>query len=305
MRAVTRLRNGGILLEFVSDAAVAWFAHRETCQIFLKKLHPEAVIKPRGYHVVVQFVPLTLRPNKEVDLREIEEVNGLAKGDIIRARWIKPAARRSPSQTCGHAIFSFTTPQAANNALVRGLYVCHKKVYAEKCKREPLRCLKCHRWGHLAHSCLAPTDTCGTCALHHRTDTCVNQDKPHCVSCGVAGHASWDRSCPVFQQRCRELDDRMEDNSLPYFPTAEAWTQVREPPKTAPQRSQPPPRMPETCRAGRRPVQAQTQGQGPQGPPAVTQENGGWAPVDTNGSFSSLPPPPHMSSMPSVLPTGI
>ena len=29
-RAVTRLRNGGILLEFVSDAAAARFAHGET-----------------------------------------------------------------------------------------------------------------------------------------------------------------------------------------------------------------------------------------------------------------------------------
>ena len=154
-------------------------------------------------------------------------------------------------------IFSFTTLQAANDALACGLYVCHKKVYAEKCKREPLCYLKCHRWGHLAYSCPAPTDMCGTCALRHRTDTCVNQDKLHCVSCGIVGNASWDRSCPVFQWHCQELNDRMEDNSLPYFPTAEVWTQVREPLKTTPQRSQPPPQMPVTCRASGRPMQAQ------------------------------------------------
>ena len=65
---VTQLRNGGILLEFVSDAAAVWFACGETCQNFLKKLHPKAVIKPHGYHIVVQFIPLILRPNKEVDL---------------------------------------------------------------------------------------------------------------------------------------------------------------------------------------------------------------------------------------------
>ena len=73
----------GILLEFVSDAVAARFAHGETRQNFLKKLHPEAVIKPCSYHVVVQFIPLTLRPDKEVDLQEIEEVNGLGKGNII------------------------------------------------------------------------------------------------------------------------------------------------------------------------------------------------------------------------------
>ena len=54
----------------------AWFARKETHQNFLEKLHPRAAVKPHGYHVVVNFVPLTFRPNKEVDLQEIEEVNG-------------------------------------------------------------------------------------------------------------------------------------------------------------------------------------------------------------------------------------
>ena len=68
MHAVTRLRNSGILLEFASDAAAAWFACRETRRNFLEKLHPKAVINPCGYHIVVHFVPLTLRPDKEADL---------------------------------------------------------------------------------------------------------------------------------------------------------------------------------------------------------------------------------------------
>jgi len=78
-RAVTRLRNGGILIELASDDAAAWFAHGEIHQNFLMKLHPGASAKPQGYHVVVQFIPLTFRPDKEVDLREIEEVNGMNK----------------------------------------------------------------------------------------------------------------------------------------------------------------------------------------------------------------------------------
>ena len=79
--------------------------------------------------------------------------------------------------------------------------------------------------------CSAPTDICGTCAQRHCTDTCTNTAWPHCVSCGIAGHASWDRMCPVFLKKCGELNDRLEDNNLPYFPTSEEWTQVSEPPK--------------------------------------------------------------------------
>ena len=153
------------------------------------------------------------------------------KGDIIRARWIKPAARRTPHQTCGHAIFTLQTPQAANEVLVNGLFVQQKKIYAEKCKREPLRCLRCHGWGHIVRDCSASVDTCGTCAQRHRTDTCTNTARPHCVSCGRAGHASWARSCPVFQRKCGEIDERLEDNKLPYFPMDEEWTHVRVPPK--------------------------------------------------------------------------
>ena len=115
--------------------------------------------------------------------------------------------------------------------LANSIFVCQKKVYAEKCKKEPLWCLKCHGWGHLAWDCTATSDTCGTCAQRHRTDTCTNTAQPHCVSCGMGGHASWDRGCPIFQHKCGELNNQLEDNNMLYFPTMEAWTQVCEPPK--------------------------------------------------------------------------
>ena len=59
----------------------------------------------------------------------------------------------------------------------------------------------------------------------------MNGARPHCVSCGRVGHTSWDRRCPVFQHKCDELNEQLEDNKLPYFPTVEGWTQVCEPPK--------------------------------------------------------------------------
>jgi len=139
-RAVTRLRNSGILAELDSEEAVMWFTTEGTREKFLEKLHPAARIKPRAYHVVVQFIPLTLRTDRVADLRKIEEVNGLDKGEVIKARWIKPAVRRRPSQTCSHLILSFQTPQSANDTLANSLFICQKKVYTEKCKDAPLRC---------------------------------------------------------------------------------------------------------------------------------------------------------------------
>ena len=121
------------------------------------------------------------------------------------------------------------SPQSANNALANGLFMCQKKVYAEKCKREPLHCLKCHGWNHLASTCPQQFDFCGTCAQRHCTADCSRLDNPRCISCGCNGHASWDRGCPTFLQKCTELNKRAEDNSMPYFPTLETWTQAKEP----------------------------------------------------------------------------
>ena len=166
-RVVSRLQNGGILMELDGTPAVDWFAQDNIWKQFLEGLPPGIVIKHRNFHVVVHYIPLTFRPEKEVDLREVEEANGLQMGDIVKARWCKLAARRSPRQTCGHAVFSFHSLEAANQVLTQGLFVCQKKVYAEKCKKEPLRCLKCQGWGHMARDCPALRDTCGTCAQHH------------------------------------------------------------------------------------------------------------------------------------------
>ena len=69
-------------MELDSEEAVTWFAGAVTRKRFLKKLHPVATIKPRLYQVMVQFVPLTFQPDREVDLHEVEEANSIDIGGI-------------------------------------------------------------------------------------------------------------------------------------------------------------------------------------------------------------------------------
>ena len=93
IKAVTRLRNGGILMELGSDEAVEWFAGADIRRKLLSRVHPNATIKTRDYHIVVQFMPLSFWTGRGVNLRELEEINGMQKGVILHARWIKPVAR--------------------------------------------------------------------------------------------------------------------------------------------------------------------------------------------------------------------
>jgi hypothetical protein len=117
--------------------------------------------------------------------------------------------------------------------LTDGLIVCQKRVYAEKCKKEPTRCLKCHGWNHLSYDCPQDFDTCGTCGGRHKTSTC-SQVGVYCVSCRSNSHASWARTCPTFLSKCAEMDAKLLENQMPYFPTEETWTHVSQPPKPPP-----------------------------------------------------------------------
>jgi len=128
-KAVMKLKNGGFLLKLNSEGQSSGSTQART---FTSKFHKSSVIKPRAFHIVVQFVLLTLQPDRLKDLREIEEINGMDEGDILRTRWIKPAARCSPSQVCGHLILSFSLQVPANDVPWDWLYICHKKVYVEK-----------------------------------------------------------------------------------------------------------------------------------------------------------------------------
>ena len=72
--------------------------------------------------------------------------------------------QRACNQTCSHVILIASTAEVANQILTNGLLVCQKRVYAEKCKKEPTCCLKCQGWDHLSYNCRLVHNTCGTCA---------------------------------------------------------------------------------------------------------------------------------------------
>jgi hypothetical protein len=103
-----------------------------------------------------------------------------------------------------------------------------------KNKREPIRCAKCQRYGHMAKECLSHKDTCANCAEEHRTSDCSNKNRTCCISCESEDHASWNRNCPEFERCCTDTDSRYPENTMPYYPTDDIWTQVQAPPKAKP-----------------------------------------------------------------------
>ena len=222
-------RKGAILLTLDSKETATWIREPENEMMFADSFVKGAHIRAREYNLIAPSIPLTFEPENGSHLREIEETNSLPPRVIRKARWIKPIGRRRPGQTHAFAILTFTSADTANKLIKDGLTICGKLTRPSKQKLEPTQCMKCRRWGHFAAQCQEVDDTCGTCGGKHRTNTCDNREKLHCVSCGDNSHASWDRACPEFTKRCAILDERNPLNSMPFFPTDQDWTMVSRP----------------------------------------------------------------------------
>ncbi len=102
---------------------------------------------------MVLRIPLTFDPDNPKHLREIEETNRMPPKVIKKAWWIKPINRRTPGQSCAHAIFTITLAAEANRVLKDGLYICNACTFPKKLKFEPKQCMKCRKWGHYTASC--------------------------------------------------------------------------------------------------------------------------------------------------------
>ncbi|KAG2153438.1 uncharacterized protein EDB93DRAFT_1270994 [Suillus bovinus] len=163
VKATTRLRNGGFVIEFTTAEAATWVQHPENRLNIANALNNAVTIKDRCFSIIVPFLSVTSRVEDSAWLRTVEEENGLTPGVIESVNWIKPLQRRAVNQRVAHTIFHFTQPNMANKILRDGIYVGQEKL----------------------HPC---------------------------------------------------IDAKHPENSMPYFPTDESWTQVLLPPQPVPTR---------------------------------------------------------------------
>ncbi|GFS26704.1 nucleic-acid-binding protein from mobile element jockey [Elysia marginata] len=74
----------------------------------------------------------------------------------------------------------------------------------------PMRCYKCHKFGHGREKCRRKDPICGKCGkVGHAADSCKND--PHCINC-QGEHAASDKVCPKYVE---------EQAILLYGPTTE------------------------------------------------------------------------------------
>ena len=230
LRAAERLANKGILVEFSTDNGAKWLRLEDNADRLFLAMGANgagAQWKHRMYNVIVYYVPIIFSPNDTKHYKELIAVNDIDRNHLTKLCWAKPPARRDPAlrQQFAHLILSFGDPSAANKVINQGMIICGKRTDVRKCKKEPIQCLKCQGWNHIARECRNNHDTCGTCGSKtHKTHNCDNKTSQQCVPCAGKGHPSWSRMCPTFLRKCDKFDHTHPENALPFFPSTEPWS---------------------------------------------------------------------------------
>ena len=226
LKSGTLLRNGGLLLELNSDEAASWLKSDEIIASFLENVGSGASVKNRTYQVIVQFVPVSFDPAAEENIRTYEEHNNIAAGSVAKAEWIKPIKDRKKNQKVATLRVYHRDAESANAILKQGAYIFNKRVVPKRPHREPIRCLRCHKFGHERRDCKYANAYCGKCSFLHETEDCSASPNAYkCINC-LGPHPSYDRECPAFWEKCQQMDQQCPENGLAYYPTEEQWTWV-------------------------------------------------------------------------------
>ncbi|KAJ7143836.1 hypothetical protein C8R44DRAFT_601619 [Mycena epipterygia] len=91
-----KLRSGAIVLHLNTVQAAQWMRIPRRIAAFLAGMGGTSIYRPRSYSVVVEFVPVSFDPELSRAFESIEDANGLGRGELMQARFIKPLARRHP-----------------------------------------------------------------------------------------------------------------------------------------------------------------------------------------------------------------
>ncbi|KIK82249.1 hypothetical protein PAXRUDRAFT_27641 [Paxillus rubicundulus Ve08.2h10] len=96
-----------------------------------------------------------------------------------------------------------------------GVYHKQEKFFPRKDKKEAITCMHCQLWGHIARDCNA------------NEDTWVTHTEPQNVTTPTSSTVT----CKEFEQHCANLNAKLPENLMPYYPTNVEWTQASLPPK--------------------------------------------------------------------------
>ncbi|KIK81437.1 hypothetical protein PAXRUDRAFT_35874 [Paxillus rubicundulus Ve08.2h10] len=90
IKAITKLKSGGLILELNSMSLAKWLRKEGNCKHFLNALETPVEMKYHTYTVIVPFIPISTPIEDTNWRRALEMENNLTENSVILTKWIKP-----------------------------------------------------------------------------------------------------------------------------------------------------------------------------------------------------------------------
>ncbi|GFU30366.1 uncharacterized protein TNCV_1478121 [Trichonephila clavipes] len=193
-KSVKRLRSGDLLIETTSALQTKSFL---LAKAFLNR-------------------PVTVSPHKSLnscrgvisepdllDTSDSEILEGFSAQGVTQVRRIT-IKKDSTIVSTKHFILTFNSPKLPNT-IKAGYLHCKIRPYIPN----PLRCFKCHRFGHSQTACRGQL-TCSRCAsVGHASSDCTLEQR--CVNCSQP-HSSDSKLCPKWKIEKQILEIKTNNN---------------------------------------------------------------------------------------------
>jgi hypothetical protein len=131
----------------------------------------------------------------------VAEENGV---QIERIRWLSKAS----DKMYGSVVMFLTHQHEAQTLLTKGIMdvggeMAYTRTYESR--QVPIRCFKCHQYGHQEARCKATKVVCGKCAQGgHGARECTSTST-RCAAC-QGPHPATDRACPRYMEQLRRFN---------------------------------------------------------------------------------------------------
>ena len=114
------LGNKGVILEAIDEQTATWLRDEKSARAFTASISSQAHIKPRSFHIAIEFVPTSLNEQLPGLLRTIEAENDLKNNSLTAARWMRAPNNWREDQRSAHAILTTNDLPTANAMLKKG-----------------------------------------------------------------------------------------------------------------------------------------------------------------------------------------
>lgn len=184
VRRCEQRRNGSLLVEFERSDAARSALSTSHLTFWVRE---EGKKVEKDIPVEIQLCVVRSRTKGIISCRQLQGISDEDIADGLSDQGVTTARRLGKTDAI---TLEFSAPSLPNRVFV-GYTSVPVRVYVP----DPLRCFRCHRFGHGAGSCRGAA-RCGRCGQPEHGKECQGDAK--CVHCKES-HPAWSRQCRVYK----------------------------------------------------------------------------------------------------------